>query len=47
MQTRTPPPGLLPIYSAPQRRHLRSPAVLAVALSLELQDFRGEGGLDS
>jgi catechol 2,3-dioxygenase-like lactoylglutathione lyase family enzyme len=33
----------LPIYS----EHPRLPAVLAAAVSLELQDFRGEAGLDS
>jgi hypothetical protein len=47
MQTRTPPPGFLPICSGPQRRHSRLRAVLGAALPLEHQDFRGEAGLDS
>ena len=47
MQTRSPPPGSLPIYSGPQRLHPRLPAVLAAALPRELEDFRDEAGLDS
>jgi hypothetical protein len=47
MQTRTPPPGFLTIYSSSQRWHPRLPAVLAAALPLELQDYRREAGLNS
>jgi hypothetical protein len=47
MQTRTPLLGFLPICNGPQRRHPRLRAVLAAALPLELQDFRGGVGLDN